>query len=113
MQNSGQTVQSRQLGRHLRELRREAGSSAEDAARAIRVHAVTLYRYEAGKLVPRPHDVKELCSVYGADADLTDALVALTKEAEIPGWWRAYNGAIPQWFDTFVGYESAATRIQI
>jgi transcriptional regulator with XRE-family HTH domain len=112
MRNSGTTVQSRQLGRHLRELRRQSGVSPDAVAGELRVHPSTLYRYESGAIVPRPPDVMALCHAYGADDRMRDALTALCKEAETPGWWHSYNGAIPKWFEPFVGLESAASAIR-
>lgn len=112
MKGVGKTLQARQLGRHLKELRKEAGASVEHAADELGVSEPTIYRFEAGTSVPRPPDVTALCAMYGVDQEFTDALVSLVKEANAPGWWRSYSGAIPRWFDTFVSLESAAVRIQ-
>lgn len=106
------TIQTRQLGRHLRELRRQAQLSAESAADHLRVHPVTVYRYEAGKSIPRPPDVAALCAIYGADPATTEALTALAQEADATPWWRSYTGAIPRWFDTYVALEAAASLIR-
>lgn len=108
----GWTVQSRQLGRHLRELRQRSGVSVDMVAAELRLHPATIYRYEAGKQVPRPLYVSAMCRAYGVEEGIADALVALTAEAEAPGWWRSHNGAIPQWFDTFIGLESGATHLR-
>ncbi len=86
--------------------------AVDDAAREIGVSDATIYRFESGTSVPRPPDVRALCAHYGADTEITEALVALAKEADAPGWWRSYSGAVPQWFDTFVSLESAAEHIQ-
>ncbi|MGH2604600.1 MAG: Scr1 family TA system antitoxin-like transcriptional regulator, partial [Dehalococcoidia bacterium] len=86
--------------------------SVDAAAREIGVSDATLYRFESGMSVPRPPDVTSLCGSYGADQRIIDALVALAKEANAPGWWRSYKGAIPQWFDTFVSLENAAKHIR-
>lgn len=106
------TIQSRQLGRHLRELRRESGVSVDHAAGEVGLSPATVYRYEAGASVPRPPDVTALCECYGVADHMTDALVALAKEADSPGWWRSYNSGVPKWFDMFVGLESAAASIR-
>ncbi|MGH3736783.1 MAG: helix-turn-helix domain-containing protein [Micromonosporaceae bacterium] len=108
----GKTIQARQLGRHLRELRKEAGVGVDAAVREIGVSDATLYRFEAGTSVPRPPDVKALCAMYGTDADLIDGLVGLAKEANSPGWWRSYMGVIPRGVDTYVSLEGAAEHIR-
>ncbi len=87
--------------------------SVDRAADEIGVSEATLYRFESGTSIPRPPDVKELCEMYGADSDIAEGLVALAKEANTPGWWRSYNGAIPRYFDTYVSLESAAETIQV
>lgn len=83
----------------------------DTAAREIGVSDATLYRFESGMSVPRPPDVKALSAMYGADDSLIDALVALTKEADVAGWWRSYSGVIPRWFEPFVSLESAAEQV--
>lgn len=109
---AGKTIQARQLGRHLRELRKEAGIAVDEAAAELGISGATYYRFEAGISVPRPPDVTALCAMYGADEQTTHGLVGLAKEADSPGWWRSYNGVIPRWFDTFVSLESAAVEIR-
>lgn len=86
--------------------------SVDHAAAELSLSVPTIYRYETGTTVPRPPDVKGLCEAYGADEDMTRALVALAREADAPGWWRSYDGAIPRWFDTFVSLESGANHIR-
>ncbi|HEX6077067.1 MAG TPA: helix-turn-helix transcriptional regulator [Micromonosporaceae bacterium] len=111
--SSGSTVPRRQLGRELRRLREEAGLTVAQAAEAVGRSAPTLWRIEKGGSPMRPGDVAGMCLIYGASREMTEALVALSKETGDAGWWRSYNGAIPAWFDTFVGLEQAANRIRI
>ncbi|MGH3738766.1 MAG: helix-turn-helix domain-containing protein [Micromonosporaceae bacterium] len=109
---NGRTIQARELGRQLRDLRRTAALSADQVAEDLSLSVPTIYRYESGTTVPRHTDVKALCEVFGADDDLIDALVALAKESNVAPWWRSYDGAIPRWFDTFVSLESHASHIR-
>ncbi|MQA24760.1 MAG: helix-turn-helix domain-containing protein, partial [Micromonosporaceae bacterium] len=108
----GKTVQARQLGRHLREVRKEAGLSVDQAAAELGLSTPTMYRFETGLSVPRSPDLKALCAAYGVDGELTDALIALAKEANTPGWWHSFNGGVPRWFDTYVALESSAEHIR-
>jgi len=50
--------------------------------------------------------------VYGAAPHITDALTALAKETKARGWWHSYGDAVPDWFQPYVGMESAASRIR-
>ena len=109
----GKTVQARQLGRLLRDMRKESGFSVDDAATELGLSAPTLYRFETGTSVPRPPDVRTLCEVYGVKQEMAEALMALAKEAELPGWWHSFNGAIPKWFSVFISLESTADHIRV
>ena len=50
--------------------------------------------------------------MYGAAPHITDALTALAKETKARGWWHSYGDAVPDWFQPYVGMESAASRIR-
>jgi hypothetical protein len=59
-----------------------------------------------------PRDVRHLLRVYGiGDGDERDALVALAAQSRQRGWWQQYGGAVPEWFQTYVGLEAEATAI--
>lgn len=94
-------------------MRKEAGFTIEEAAAELGISGPTLYRIEVGASVPRPPDVRTLCESYGAGAELTTALIALAKEANTPGWWHSFNGAIPKWFSVFISLESTANHIRL
>lgn len=38
--------------------------------------------------------------------------MALAREARQRGWWHQYSGAIPQWFEVYVGLEAEAAEIR-
>ncbi|MGP4109481.1 helix-turn-helix domain-containing protein [Streptomyces sp. 4N509B] len=108
---SGSTVPRRQLGRHLRELRSRARFTLKRAAEVLEWSEAKMWRIESGHTSVRSHDVRLMCEIYGARADLTDALVGLAKETKARGWWHAYGDVIPEQFDVFVGLEEAASQI--
>ena len=107
------TFQTKALGRRLRELRKEVGLSAAFVANAddLDVSEQTIHRWETGGR-PKPRDVAALCHIYGADEQLTDELVQLARRANEPGWWRSYDGGVPEWFDTYVSAEKEAIGIR-
>jgi transcriptional regulator with XRE-family HTH domain len=108
---AGSTVPRRQLGRYLRELRGAAGLTVRAAARELERSEPTLWRIESGLTSSRSIEVEAMCRLYGADADMTKALMALAKETKAKGWWQTYGDVVPEWFDLFVGLEAAATRM--
>lgn len=101
----------RQLGHHLRRLRLAAGKTHADAETAGMGHRSTLWRIEAGRAKVRPSTVRALCWLYDADDATSDALYAMARQAEQPGWWEEYRGDLPTWFTLYVELEAAARRI--
>ncbi|MFI7511845.1 helix-turn-helix domain-containing protein [Micromonospora aurantiaca] len=108
----GSTVPRRQLGRALRDLRTEARMTLDGAAEAMQCSRQKMWRVETGLGPTRAVDVKAMCELYAATPELTTALVALANETKAKGWWHSYGDAIPDWFELYVGLESAASRLR-
>ncbi|SCF06434.1 Helix-turn-helix domain-containing protein [Micromonospora coriariae] len=108
----GSTVPRRQLGRALRELRTEARMTLDGAAEAMQCSRQKMWRIETGIGPVRALDVKAMCELYGATPDLVGALTALAAETKAKGWWHSYGDAVPDWFELYVGLESAASRLR-
>ena len=104
----GSTVPRRQLGRALRDLRTEARMTLDGAAEAMQCSRQKMWRIETGLGPTRAVDVKAMCELYAATPELTAALTALAHETKAKGWWHSYGDAIPDWFELYVGLESAA-----
>jgi transcriptional regulator with XRE-family HTH domain len=111
-EDMGSTVPRRQLGRALRDLRTEAGVTLDGAAEALDCSRQKVWRIESGLGSVRPLDVRGMCELYGATRELTGALAALAAETKAKGWWHSYLDAIPEWFELYVGLESAASAIR-
>jgi transcriptional regulator with XRE-family HTH domain len=113
VEDAGSTVPRRQLGRYLRQLREEAGITVKAAADALEWSTPRLWRIEKGAVPMRALDVRNMCEVYGASAKTTEMLTGLARETKAKGWWHSYGGAIPTWFELYVGLESAASSVRI
>ncbi|MFY1702641.1 helix-turn-helix domain-containing protein [Micromonospora sp. WMMA1923] len=105
-------VPRRVLGRALRELRSEARMTLEGAADALGWSRRRVWLIEGGGGPTRGADVRAMCELYDARTKLTGALVALAGETRSKGWWRAYEGPVPAWFDVYAGLESDACRLR-
>ena len=70
-----------------------------------------MWRIETGQTSLRSLDVEAMCRIYGAPADLTEALMGLAKETKARGWWHAYGDVIPEGFDVYIGLEEAASEL--
>ena len=103
------TVRRRRLARELRQLRENAGLTADQVTRSLEWADGKVNRLERALAVrPRVSDIKALLDVY----DLTDgasreALFTLTREARQRGWWAEY-GALD---DNYVEFEAEAAKI--
>ncbi|MEU4107413.1 helix-turn-helix domain-containing protein [Streptomyces sp. NPDC048208] len=109
---SAPTVLRMVLGRRLQERRQEAGVSLEDAARALRVTALTIRRLEKAEVALKPLYVEKLLDTYGADRQEQDEFVAFAERANEPGWWHAYRDVVPGWFSAYVSLETGAKTLR-
>ncbi len=101
------------LGKQLQALREKAGLTHEQAADAIYTSAWTIRRMERADGGLKLNNVKGLLMAFGiTDVREIDAFLALTREANKPGWWHSYSDVLPTWFRVFPGLEQAAELIR-
>jgi transcriptional regulator with XRE-family HTH domain len=110
---SGPTVLRIALGAQLRRLREASHFTTEQAAEAIRATHSKISRLERGRSAAKQRDVADLLSLYGVtDEAEREQLLALTRQASVPGWWQQYNDVLPRWFELYIGLEKAASVIR-
>jgi transcriptional regulator with XRE-family HTH domain len=111
--HSGPTVLRIALGAQLRKYREASGLTTVEAAEAIRATHSKISRLERGRSTARQRDVADLLTLYGVtDEAEREKLLALTREASIPGWWQRYNDVLPRWLELYIGLEKAASVIR-
>jgi transcriptional regulator with XRE-family HTH domain len=111
---SGPTVRRILLGTQLRRLREARGITREDAGYRIRASESKISRMELGRVGFKERDVVDLLAMYGVDDESArDTLVTLAREANAPGWWHQYADVLPDWFQTYVGLEEAASVLRV
>jgi transcriptional regulator with XRE-family HTH domain len=100
------------LGVMLRRLREARGITAQQAAAAIRGSDSKISRIELGRHAAREIDVADLLDLYGVTdlADRDDILAKASQAMESP-WWHRYSGAMPAWFQAYLGLEEAADSV--
>lgn len=109
----GPTVLRIVLGTQLRKLREAGGISREAAGDAIRGSHAKISRLELGRVGFKERDVADLLTLYGvADEAEREDYLALARQASNPGWWNRYGDVLPQWFETHIGLEEAASLIR-
>lgn len=112
MDRAGPTVSRMLLGGQLRRLRDQQGFDQRQAARVIGCSVSKISRLEQGKLPFKEAEVAVLLDLYGVTAGAArEKFLEMARDANAPGWWESYSDAIPKWFGTYVGLESAASLI--
>jgi hypothetical protein len=101
------------LGAHLRRLREAQGVSREDAGWEIRSSESKISRMELGRVSFKERDVADLLTLYGLDdEEERERLLTLAREANTPGWWHRFGDVLPNWFQSYLGLEAAASLIR-
>ena len=101
------------LGKQLHTLREAAGVSTDDAAYEIRASRSKISRMENGRVAFKGRDVEDLLRLYRvSDGETRSRLLSLVRQANAPGWWAHYNDVLPEWFEEYLGLESAASVIR-
>ena len=84
----GPTVLRILLGAQLRRLREAKRITLEDAGKRIRASHSKISRLETGRVGFKDRDIADLLTLYGVtDEEERDALRALARQANAPGWW--------------------------
>jgi hypothetical protein len=68
---------------------------------------------EHGRVGFKERDVRDLLTLYGiADEQLRNRMLSLARQANTPGWWSKYGDLLPDWFESYLGMEGAASVIR-
>ncbi len=111
--SGGPTVLRILLGAQLRRLREGQRITLEDAGKRIRASHSKISRLETGRVGFKDRDIIDLLTLYGVmDEEEREALRALARRANAPGWWHDYSDVLPHWFEAYVGLEEVATQIR-
>lgn len=101
------------LGAQLRRLREGTGISPEKAGYEIRSSRSKISRMETGRVGFKIRDVEDLLTLYGVVSPEERAkILALARRSRAAEWWTQYSDILPDWFETYLALESAATAIR-
>jgi transcriptional regulator with XRE-family HTH domain len=106
------TVGSRRLVIELKRFREAAGLTGEQVAEQMGWSVAKVYRIEGDRVRVLARDVQRLLTLYGVEGEQRDAVLELARLARVKDWWHQYSGAIPEWFQFYVGLEAAASAMQ-
>lgn len=109
----GPTVPRMLVGMELHRYRDAAGISPDQAAYEIRASRSKISRMENGLVRFKERDVTDLLTLYGiTDEQIRGRLVTLARQANTPGWWSKYGDIMADWFESYLGLETAASVIR-
>jgi transcriptional regulator with XRE-family HTH domain len=101
-------IRRRVLARQLRLLREQSGLTLEQAAPKLDFSVSKLSRIENAQVVIDVHWVKSMLDVYDVGGVRWNELLELAREANQPGWWRAYGLGN----NSYIAFETEARRVQ-
>ncbi len=107
------TIVRMMLGTQLRRLREAAGITPEEAGYEIRASRSKISRMEHGRVGFKERDVRDLLALYGVtDEQMKAGLLAMARQANVHGWWSQFGDILPDWFETYLGLEAAASLLR-
>ena len=110
---AGGTVVRMMLGAQLRRLREAAGISPDQAGYEIRASRSKISRLEHGRVGFKERDVRDLLTLYGVtDEQMKAGLLAMVRQANVHGWWSQFGDITPDWLETYLGLEAAASMLR-
>jgi transcriptional regulator with XRE-family HTH domain len=102
----------RMIALALRKWRLESGLPQKDAAARLGRTTQHVSNIEAGQL-PTAADLELLLGLYGKDDRIPFMRELLSAARSAKNWWTAMSGAVPRWFDLYLGLESGAAELFI
>jgi hypothetical protein len=68
---------------------------------------------ETGRVGLKLRDVTDLLALYGVTNDqVRSQFIDLARQSAEPDWWAKFSDVLPDWFETYLGLESAASTIR-
>jgi transcriptional regulator with XRE-family HTH domain len=105
------TLLRRQLGAELRRLREGTHRTVAEIAADLGWSSSKLSRIETASIGISSGDLERLLAGYGVDGRERSRLLALRGQARQRSWWESYGDALPDPYETFIGFESEAAEI--
>ncbi|MEU4829074.1 helix-turn-helix transcriptional regulator [Streptosporangium sp. NPDC023615] len=112
MAENNPTLRRRRLGGRLRELRKAAGLTVEQAAEALLCTPSKISRIENAQRGASQRDVRDLCAAYGIeDEELIEQLMTLAREIRKPGLKYEHGDLGNDMLYTYMELEAGAASI--
>jgi len=96
----------------LRRQREAAGLSRDKVAARLRCASSHIAHLETGRNLPRSTELEVLLGFYGLNGRIPEFLELVDAARRGKDWWLPFKGVVPDWFDLYLGIESAAAQIE-
>jgi transcriptional regulator with XRE-family HTH domain len=111
--NTGPLIPRRRLGAAFKQLREAKGETLQQTSKALLFSPSKLSRIENGSAgEPHPRDVRDLIAHFEVNGDEAAGLEALAEAGRRLGWWQLPPYEFTGEWETFISYESSASRIR-
>jgi DNA-binding XRE family transcriptional regulator len=101
----------RTIALSLQRWRKDAGLAQRDAAKRLDRTPQHISNLESGERLPSAADLELLLDMYGKPDRITFMRELLSAAKRARNWWTALSGAVPKWFDLYLGLESGACEL--
>jgi transcriptional regulator with XRE-family HTH domain len=111
LRSGSPALYKRTIALHLKRWRLEAGLPQKDAAKRLDRTIQHISYLEGGDRLTSAGDLELLLGLYGKEDNIPFMRELLSAAKKARNWWTAPSGAVPKWFDLFLGLESAASEL--
>lgn len=101
----------RTIALSLQRWRKEAGLAQKDAAKRLDRTPQHISNLESGERLPSAADLELLLVLYDKADRISFMRELLSAAKRARNWWTALSGAVPRWFDLYLGLESGASEL--
>ncbi|HEV2784411.1 MAG TPA: helix-turn-helix transcriptional regulator [Actinophytocola sp.] len=101
----------RTIALSLQRWRKEANLAQRDAAKRLDRTPQHVSNLESGERLPSAADLELLLDMYGKPDRIPFMRELLSAARRARNWWTALSGAVPKWFDLYLGLESGASGL--
>ena len=108
---SSPALLKRWIGLNLRQLRKEAGKERAEVMQRLGLSRAQVGHLETAERLPSKPVLEILLDFYGKPDRLPDFLRIVEAARKGRNWWDKLSGAVPPWFDLFLGLEAGAADV--
>ncbi|TCP57462.1 helix-turn-helix protein [Tamaricihabitans halophyticus] len=103
----------RWIALNLRQLRKDAGFSRPEAAKRLGVSRTAIGHLESARNLPSQPALEILLGYYGVPERFADFAALVEAARKGKNWWNHLAGAVPPWFDEYLGFEAGAAELRV